>query len=146
MALDDSVLRTPLQLTEAIGRGNTTFPYGFKAFGDVRWIVSNMLEPFGAEWFVDRGQFFVVKKGHALPEPAIVVDFFSGLKHQPEPIEGNGVRIRSVYRSDMRIGRLVQVSDVDYDGVYRAETVMHRMNNRYGEAITEAILMPPEVL
>lgn len=145
MSLDDSVLRTPLQLTDAIGRGNTVFPYGFTTFGDARWIVTNMLDPFGAEWFVDRGQFFVVRKGHALPEPAVVVDFFAGLLHQPEPIEGNGVRIRSMYRPDIRIGRLVQVSDVDYDGVYRAETVMHRMNNRFGEAITEAILMPPEV-
>jgi hypothetical protein len=145
MALDDSVLRTPLQLTDAIGRGNTTFAYGVTAFGDARWFVSNMLEPFGAEWFVDRGQFFVVRKGHALPEPAVTTDFASGLLHTPEPIEDGGVRIRSMFRSDIRIGRPIIVSGVDYEGEYRADSVMHRMNNRYGEAITEAILMPIEV-
>lgn len=145
MALDDSVLRTPLQLADAIGRGNVTFPYGITLNGDARWAVSNMLEPFGAEWFVDRGQFFVVRKGHALPEPAPTVDFASGLLHHPEPIESGGVRIRSMYRADIRVGRGVIVSGVDYDGEYRAETVSHRMNNRYGEAITEAFLMPPEV-
>lgn len=145
MALDDSVLRTPLQLTDAIGRGNTTFVYGVTATGDARWFVSNMLEPFGAEWFVDRGQFFVVRKGHALPEPAVTVDFPSGLLHTPEPIEDGGVRIRSMFRSDIRIGRRVIVSGVDYDGEYRADNVMHRMNNRHGEAITEALLVPIEV-
>lgn len=145
MALDDSVLKTSLQLTDAIGRGNTTFAYGVTAFGDARFFVSNMLEPFGAEWFVDRGQFFVVRRGHALPEPAVTVDFFSGLMHTPEPIENGGVRIRSMYRSDIRIGRPVIVSGVDFEGEYRADNVMHRMNNRHGEAITEAILMPIEV-
>jgi hypothetical protein len=145
MALDDSVLKTPLQLTDAIGRGNTVFKYGITLSGDARWAVSNMLEPFGAEWFVDRGQFFVVRKGHALPEPAVTVDFFSGLMHTPEPIENGGVRIRSMFRSDIRIGRPIIVSGVDYEGEYRADNVMHRMNNRYGEAITEAILMPIEV-
>lgn len=145
MGLDASVLRTPLQFSDAVGRGVTTFPDGFTASGQASWMVSNILEPFGAEWFVDRGQFFLVKRGHALPEPAVTVDFFSGLLHQPEPLESGGVRIRSMFRSDIRIGRLVQVSDVDYDGLYRCDVVSHRMNNRRGEAMTEAILQPPRV-
>ena len=144
MGLDASVLKTPLQLTDAIGRGQTTFDYGFTAFGDSRWLLTAMLEPFGAEWFVDRGQFFVVRKGHALPEPAVVVDYSSGLRNHPEPTESGSVRIRSMFRSDIRIGRLVSVEGVDYAGVYRAETVMHRMNNRTGEAVTEAFLAPRE--
>lgn len=144
MALDDSALTT-LGLIEAIGQGNTTFPYGFTAFGDAKWIVTNMLEPFGAEWFVDRGQFFVVRRGHALAEPAVFVDFASGLMNTPEPIENGGIRIRSMFRSDIRIGRLVSVTGVDYDGLYRADMVMHRINNRYGEAYTEAMLALPEV-
>lgn len=145
MALDDSVLRTPLQLTDAIGRGNATFPYGYTAFGDSRWIVSNMLEPFGAEWFVDRGQFFVVRKGHTLPEPAAFLTPESGLMTHPEPTEDGSIRVRSMFRPDIRIGRKVRVSGVDFDGDYRVETVQHRMNNRYGQAVTEAFLSVPEV-
>lgn len=144
MALDDSVLRTPLQLTDAIGRGNTTFPYGFTTFGQASNLLTAMLTPFGAEWFVDRGQFFVVRKGHALPEPAVTVDFFSGLMHTPEPIENGGIRIRSMFRSDIRIGRSIIVSGVEYDGEYRVESVSHHMNNRYGQAVTEAFLAQRE--
>ncbi len=145
MALDDSVLKTPLQFTDAVGRGNTIFPYGFTMLGQASDILTNIFTPLGAEWFIDRGQFFVVRKGHALPEPAARVDFFSGLLHTPEPLEGGAVRIRSMFRADLRVGRLVSVEGVDYDGVYRANTVTHRMNNRYGEAITECYLAVPEV-
>jgi hypothetical protein len=146
MSLDISVLRSPLQLSDAIGGGHPTFPYGVTLFDDARWFMSNMLEPYGAEWFVDRGQFFVVRKGHVLPEPAVEVDFNSGLLNQPEPGEDGTVRIRSIMRPDIRIGRLVRLNGVDYDGDYRVDNVMHRINNRQGDAVTEAFLVRPVTL
>lgn len=129
-------------LWAAIGRGLTRFPDGFHAFGDAKWILNELLHPLGAEWFVDRGEFYVVKKGVALPDDPVVIDYAGGLFATPEPVEGDGIRIRSIFRPDIRIGRLVSVQGVDYSGTYRVDHLAHAVNNRVGDAVTDAILMP----
>lgn len=127
-------------LFAAIGPGRTSFPMGYTVFGESKWLLNQLLHPFGAEWFVDRGEFYVVKRGHALPDEPATTSYSEGLIARPEPVEGGKLRIRSLMRPDIRLGRLVTIKGVDYSGTYRVETVMHAANNRHGSAVTEALV------
>jgi hypothetical protein len=104
--------------------------------------MSEILSPFRIEWFVDRGEMYVVRKGETLAEEPVTLDFDSGLLSTPEIIEANALRVRSTLRPDIRICRRVTVSGVEFSGTYRSEVVTHNLNNRLGGAITEAILRP----
>jgi hypothetical protein len=105
-------------------------------------MMSEVLTPFNIEWFVDRGEMFVVRKGEALAEEPTSVDFGSGLLATPEPIEANRLRLRCLLRPDIRIARRGTVSGVEFSGTYRSEVVSHMANNRTGSATTEVILSP----
>lgn len=131
-------------LLAIVGPGQTSFTFGFTTLGESKWLLSSLIKDFNGEWFVDRGQAYIVKKGEPLPDPAVSVSFDQGLMHQPEPLEGGKVRIRSMFRPDIRIGRKVAVLRANFEGTYRAEVVSHRMNNRVGEAVTEVILSTKE--
>ena len=133
---------TNANLSSLFRGAKTTFPFGWTAFGDAKFMMSEVLTPFNIEWFVDRGEMFVVRKNEALPQEPATVDFASGLLTTPEPIEQNRLRIRTILRPDIRICRRVIVSGVEFAGTYRSEVVTHSATNRLGGAITEVILSP----
>lgn len=135
---------TEAMLTSIVGPGQTTFEFGFTTLGDSKWLLSTLIKDFHGEWFVDRGECYIVRKGEALPEPPVTVSFEQGLINQPEPIEGGKLRVRSMLRPDVRLCRKVTIERANFAGTYRVERVAHAMNNRGGSAITDMILSPGE--
>lgn len=132
-------------LTDIVGPGQTTFPFGFTTLGESKWLLSTLIKDFDGEWFVDRGECYIVRKGEALPDPPLTVSFEQGMINQPEPLEGGKVRVRSMLRPDIRLGRKVAVVRANFEGTYRVERLSHAMNNRVGVAITDMILSTREV-
>jgi len=126
-------------LIAAIGAQNSTLPFGWSSFGDAKWAMTQFLGEM-AEWFVDRGEFYVVAKGAALPDVPVIVSVDTGMIYSPEPVEGGKLRVLSIMRPDIRIGRKVRVVGPYYEGVYRAEVVTHSGNNRGGMATTDVLL------
>lgn len=126
-------------LMAAIGSQNSTLPFGWTSFGDAKWAMTQFLGD-TAEWFVDRGEFYVVAKGAALPDVPVIVSVDTGMIYSPDPVEGGKLRVRSIMRPDIRIGRKVRVVGPYYEGVYRAEVVTHNANNRGGMATTDVLL------
>jgi hypothetical protein len=122
-----------------MGSQNSSFPFGWTSFGDAKWALSEILGRTG-EWFVDRGDFFVVPRGEALPDAPVILSSDTGMIHSPEPGEAGKLHVRSIMRPDIRIGRKVRVVGPQYEGVYRAEVVTHVVNNRGGSAITDVLL------
>jgi hypothetical protein len=126
-------------LAAAIGSQYSTFPFGWTSFGDAKWALTQVLGN-TAEWFVDRGEFYVVARGTALPDVPAIVSVDTGMIYSPEPAEFGKIRVRSIMRPDIRIGRKVRVVGPYYEGVYRAEVVTHNANNRGGTATTDVLL------
>lgn len=126
-------------LLGALGAQDSTFPFGWTAFGDAKWAMTQVLGNM-AEWFVDRGEFYVVAKGEALPDVPVIISVDTGMIYSPVPAEYGKIRVRSIMRPDIRIGRKVRVVGPYYEGVYRAEVVTHNANNRGGTATTDVLL------
>lgn len=129
-------------IASVLPAGQTFIEFDFVAFGDCKWLLSSFIKDFSAEWFIDRGELYIVRKGEALPETPVTVSFEQGLINQPEPIEGGQLRVRSMLRPDVRLGRKVTIERANFAGTYRVERVAHAMNNRGGSAITDMILSP----
>lgn len=130
------------RILEIVGPGKATFPFGFTCFGESKNLLSNLIHPYGGEWFVDRGECYFVMRGQALPDAPIIVSPDSGLLASPDPVENGKLRLRSVLRPDVRIGRKVAVQSSSYEGTYRVEVVTHAINNRVGQSITDMLLSP----
>ena len=136
---------TEQRLTEIVGPGQTTFPFGFTTLGESKWLLSTLIKDFDGEWFVDRGECYIVRKGEALPDPPLTVSFEQGMISTPEPLDGGKFRVRSMLRPDIRLGRKVAVVRANFEGTYRVERLAHAVNNRGGAAITDMILSTSEV-
>lgn len=139
-----SVLRN-LVLTMGLGLGNltqgtvaevfeansgSTFPNGFRTRGDAKQIMNRLVRTSGGEWFVDRGLFYLVKKGEALPGPPL--ELSAGIINRPIPQEGGGVLVSHRFHRDIRPGRRVTIRARNSSGTYRVEYVRHILNNRFG--------------
>jgi hypothetical protein len=127
-------------LTAAIGTGSKTFPLGLTMQGNAKWFVDKILSLTGAEWFVDAGEFFIVRRSAALEEPEIFLSPDTGLIGRPQPTEDDGVTIGMQIRTDVRIGRRVRVESNSVRGVYRVDELRHTGNNRRGQFMSTAIL------
>ncbi|MCH8886844.1 MAG: hypothetical protein IIC13_09670 [SAR324 cluster bacterium] len=120
----------------AIGRRHESeLPQGFTVWGDSERMLTSLLIESGAEWWVDRGAFWITPKGHPLDgEPIRVAEGREGgLRSEPQPQEGGAVLLDSWYRGDARVGRAVNVEARVLSGLYRIETVTHRGSNLRGD-------------
>ena len=127
-------------LAAAIGTGTKTFPLGLTAQGMAKWYVDRILSLTGAEWFVDAGEFFIVRKSVPLNAPEVFISPDTGLIGRPEPTENNGVRIGMQIRTDVRIGRQLRLDSDRVRGVYRVGEIGHIGNNRRGQFMSSALL------
>ena len=120
----------------AIGRRHESeLPTGFTVMGDSEVMLTSLLIESGAEWWVDRGAFWIVPKGQPLDGIPIRVaqGREGGLRYDPQPQEGGAVLLNSWYRGDARVGRAARVEARVLSGLYRIETVTHRGSNRRGD-------------
>lgn len=139
MGLDKGNL-TQATLQEAMGAEQSSFPNGYVTAGNPQQMLTAILRTTKAEWFVDRGTFYVVAKGESLPGRPACVDIQSGLIGKPKPLEDGGVGINMVMRKDVRVGRDVELSSTQLSGLYRCEVVDHRINNYVDSWRSTAIL------
>lgn len=129
------------QFQDAVGANVVSLlPRGYVASGSSNALLKQLLEHSGAEWFIDRGVFYIVKKGRPIdPNQAPVVveqDVMGGLRATPVPIDDRGIRAISDFRPDVRIGRLVETRARQLSGVWRADVVRHQLDNRAGRWMT----------
>lgn len=121
---------------EAIGRRHESeLPAGFTVMGDSEVQLTGLLIESGAEWWVDRGSFWITPKGQPLDGVPLRVaqGREGGLRYDPQPQEGGAVLLDSWFRGDARVGRSVNVEARVLSGLYRIETVTHRGSNLRGD-------------
>ncbi len=106
-------------------------------------ILNQIFQLTGAEWWVDRGKFFVVRKGQPLPDAATRLEVGrGGLRSRPRQLDKGAVAIEADFVRGLRVGRRVEVA-VDRDvSIYRTDQVNHVVNNREGGWSTAALLRP----
>jgi hypothetical protein len=133
------------QFQEAVGHNVVSvLPRGYVAVGNSNAVLNQMLQHSGAEWFIDRGTIYIVRKGQPIDpgQTPIVLeqDVEGGIRRSPTPIDGSGILVESDFRRDVRIGRIVETRSRKINGLWRADVVDHRIDNRAGEWITRTIL------
>lgn len=131
MALDSSQLTTA-NFNRLLGTNSQTFPKGLTAVGPAKFYLDQILALMDVDYFVDFGVFYITKRGEPLPDPEVFISPDTGLVDRPAVTEGGGAMIRTLLRNDIRVGRQVRLDSEDVRGVYRAEVVRHRSNNRRG--------------
>lgn len=141
MALESGNL-TRDQLSRALGSGTPTFisrPFSIKRSANS--ILTELFTLTNAEWWVDRGLFYVVRRGQPLVDRTLVLrNEPGGLRSRPEQLDASAIAITADFVRALRVGRKVVV---DYDGrqtEYRADQVGHGLNNREGDFGSVAIL------
>lgn len=137
---------TRSQLLAAIGANvKSTFsrPFSIKRSADS--ILTEIFTLSGAEWWVDRGQFYIVRKGHPLVDKTLILNNEQGgLRARPEQLDKGAVAIASDFRRGLRIGRKVVVELAGVRTEYRADQVNHSLNNYAGDFASFAVLRIPE--
>lgn len=133
------------QFQNAVGANVVSvLPRGYVAVGNSKVVLDQLLQHSGAEWFVDRGVIYIVRKGQPIDpdqEPVVVEqDVLGGMRNTPTPVDERGILIVSDFRKDIRIGRLIETRSRQLSGVWRADVVDHQVDNRGGNWITRAIL------
>ena len=111
----------------------SNLPDGYTVDGDAVAMLDILLSGGNAEWWVDRGEFWIRPIGEPLPGVPLDISPENGLRYDPEPIEGGGVILNSWLRTDARIGRKAIVSARVLSGEYRLEQVTHRGSNLRGD-------------
>lgn len=133
------------QFQDAVGANVVSLlPRGYVVVGNSNAVLDQLLQHSGAEWFIDRGVFYVVRKGQPIDvnqTPVVVEeDTLGGLRETPTPIDERGIKIVSDFRKDIRVGRLIETRARQLSGVWRADVVDHQVDNRGGNWLTRAIL------
>ena len=107
----------------------------FSTWGDSERMLQGLLVGSGAEWWVDRGEFWIVPQGEPIEGEAIRVSEGreGGLRKEPQAEEGGAVLLASWYRGDARVGRAVEVDARVYSGLYRIDEVRHVGSNLRGD-------------
>lgn len=142
MALDPGNF-TRAQLREAVGANvSSTFPDGFTVAGDSVHLLDEMLRNSGAEWWVDRGRFYIVREGAAVQGRPIIFSEETGLRAAPRPLGDGGVLIVSDARLDARVGHEGILDARILAGSYRIEEVDHMLNNRAGDWASAIVMRP----
>lgn len=121
---------------QAVGANiGSELPDGYVVDGDAVPMIDVLLAGGNAEWWVDRGNFYIRAKGEPLEGVPIVIEpgLEGGLRSDPQPIEGGGVLLNSWLRIDARIGRQAHVNTKKLGGLYRLEEVTHRGGNLRGD-------------
>lgn len=132
---------TPTQLQVAVGANvGSYFPRGYRVIGDSVPILNDLLHLTGAEWWSDRGKFYVVREGQPVNAAPIVVEPDDGLRAQPRPEANGSVSLSMDFRRDLRVGWPLELRTRRLAGLYRVEEVSHRLNNRAGEWASFALL------
>ncbi len=135
---------TKASLKAAISHPSNTFPAGYSAIGSAKWSLDHILRLTGAEWFIDEGAFFVVRKTAPLSEPEFLLTPDTGLIGRPAGMESGGYIARTFMRNDIRIARQVRLESDEVRGVFRADVIRHRGNNRRGRFETALTLQTIE--
>lgn len=134
-------------LDEVLGNNSPSImPNGYIAMGSPKHMVTKLLTSTGAEWFIDRGTFWIVKQGQTIPGASVDLDIQSGLSGVPQPLPGGGVGFNSRFRKDIRIGREVILRSSQLSGSYRCDVIEHRLNNYQGEWMSTGILRRGETI
>lgn len=123
---------TKLILDQAMSHPSNTFPAGYSAIGSAKWSLDHILRLTGAEWFIDEGTFYVTRATAPLSEPEFLLTPDTGLLGRPAGMEGGGYIVRTFMRNDIRLARQVRLESEEVRGVFRADVIRHRGNNRSG--------------
>jgi hypothetical protein len=103
-----------------------------------------------AEWWVDRGAFYIVRKGQPLVDRTLVLrSEQGGLRTAPEQLDKGAISIQSDFRRGLRVGRKIVVDYGGEQSAYRADLVGHHLHTREGDFGSFAVLRPipnPETL
>lgn len=133
---------TPASFLAAVGanqKGVIARPFVIKQSADV--ILTEILRLSGAEWWTDRGEFYIVRAGQPLVDAALRLKRQRGeLRSRPQPIDSGGVRISSDFRRGLRVGRRVVLESESMRTEYRADMVEHTLHSRGGDFASAATL------
>lgn len=133
---------TRAQLLNAIGANvKSVFARPFVIKRSADSILTEIFTLSNAEWWVDRGQFYIVRRAQPLVDRALLLtNEQGGLRSPPEQLDKAAIAIASDFRRGLRIGRKVVIQ---LDGVrteYRADQVDHRLHTREGDFGSAALL------
>lgn len=124
---------TRLVLDRAMSHPQNEFPAGYSAIGSAKWSLDHILRLTGAEWFIDEGTFYVTQRTVPLSEPEFLLTPDTGLLGRPAGMENGGYIARTFLRNDIRLARQVRLESDEVRGVFRADVLRHRGNNRRGK-------------
>ena len=136
---------TLAKFQEAVGANyKSVLPRGYVASGNSNQVLSLMLTNTRTEWFIDRGTFYIVRKGQPIDptqRPVLIEQGAQGgIRSTPVPIDEKGIFVDCDFRSDIRVGRLVQTVSEQLSGVWRCDRVDHQLDNRGQAWRTGALL------
>lgn len=141
MGLDAGNL-TRAQLLSAVGANTKSVfarPFVVKRSADA--ILTEIFTLTSADWWIDRGAFYVVRRGQPLIDRALLLtNEEGGLRTAPEQLDKSAIAISSDFVRGLRIGREVVIQLDDIQTRYRADQVNHGLNTREGGFATAAIL------
>lgn len=133
---------TEAQLNASVGGNtNTRFRKGLSITATGDSFLNEIFRLTGAEWWVDRGKFYVVRKG--LPVAGRVTelsDQTAGMRANPQQFDKSSLKVSMDYNSAMRVGSEINVRFLTVVGRYRCDAVAHMIDNSAGDWATEAIL------
>lgn len=130
------------QLQRALRSDTPSFisrPFTIKRSGNS--ILTELFQLTNAEWWVDRGLFYVVRRGQPLVDRTLVLrQEPGGLRSRPEQLDASAIAITADFVRALRVGREVVIDFESRKTTYRAEQVAHALNNREGDFGSGAIL------
>ncbi len=131
--------------------GGFTLVAGLAAYGDCQQGIQDCCDALQLQWWVEDGLVWILGDGESLPGQPLVVspELIPGairLYREPEPVDGQGLRLECALAPEMRCGHLVVVAASEQRGTYRVEAVQHGGRNVGGPFGSTAVVRDPVVL
>lgn len=128
------------KLLEYAGSSALLLPFGYTAFAEARFLMSEFLSPLNITWFVDQGALYILKIGTALDDAPIDISFETGLIMSPQLTEDGLLSVQTLMNPEIRPGYRVAIRGVDFEGTYRVDSVTHKMSNKTGLTLSDVLV------
>lgn len=142
MGLEDGNLTSREVLNAAVGANvKSVFARPYQANGSVDSILTQIFTLTGTDYWIDRGAFYVVRRGQPLDDRVLVLtNEEGGLRTAPEQLDRSAIAISTDFIRGLRIGRKVVIQLGGIQTEYRADQVSHGLDNREGDFASAALL------
>lgn len=122
-----------------------SFSNGFSVVGPVKDSLDKILDKMDLEWHIIDGELEILDKHQPNTETAIVISSGSGLLSSPEPVITDSTALKGAKDSKKKLnvkslllpklnpGRKIVLESINYEGIYRIETVNHSGDTHGGD-------------